>query len=182
MRWRNDPDHFGLITKLIHWAMALLVLGQIALGTELSFMRPGLANLWLYGLHKTGGFVALALILLRLIWHRISPPPLPLGPVEQWTNRLARAIHALIYALLVLIPLSGWIGSSATGIDIMFADTWIVPPIAPVSETLDKAGFLAHWWLTRLLIAALLLHIAGAMKRALSRDGTIRRITSGQKA
>ena len=179
MRWRNDPAHFGLITKGIHWAMALLILGLLALGTELSYMRPGLANLWLYGLHKTCGLIALALVTLRLIWHRISPPPLAIGPVDLWTNRLARAIHTLIYALLILIPLSGWIGSSATGIDIMFADTWVVPPIAPVSEALDKAGFLAHWLLTRLLIAALLLHVAGAVKRALTRDGTIKRMTSG---
>ena len=179
MRWRNDPTHFGLITKLIHWSMALLIVGLLALGTELSYMRPGLANLWLYGLHKTFGLIALALILIRLIWHRISPPPAPVGAIEHWANRLARAIHALIYGLLILIPLSGWFASSATGIDVMFADTWVVPPIAPVSEALDKAGFLAHWWLTRLLMAALLLHIAGALKRAFSRDGTIRRMTSG---
>ncbi|MBC7476835.1 MAG: cytochrome b/b6 domain-containing protein [Pseudorhodobacter sp.] len=75
----NSPTQFGLVSRLIHWAMAALILGMLLLGTRLGEMQPGLANLWLYGLHKTGGFVALSLVVLRVVWHRISPPPAPLG-------------------------------------------------------------------------------------------------------
>ncbi|MBC7480123.1 MAG: cytochrome b/b6 domain-containing protein, partial [Pseudorhodobacter sp.] len=74
MTWVNSPTRFGLVSRLIHWAMAALILGMLLLGTRLGAMQPGLANLWLYGLHKTGGFVALSLVVLRVIWHRISPP------------------------------------------------------------------------------------------------------------
>ena len=180
MAWRNDASSFGLISRTLHWAMAALILSMLALGTTLSQMQPGLSNLWLYGIHKTGGFLALTLVLLRLIWHRISPPPAPLGPPGAWINRVARAVHGLTYVLLVAIPLSGWIASSATGIDILFADRWIVPSIAPVSEQIDHWGFLVHGVLTKTLMGLLTLHVLGALKRALDGDGSLRRMTMGK--
>lgn len=168
-----------MISRVIHWVMALLILGMLVLGTRLSTMQPGLANLWLYGLHKTGGFLALTLLILRLVWHRVSPPPAPLGPPGAWTNRAARVAHRGIYILILAIPLTGWIASSATGIDVMIADRWIVPKIAPVSEAWEYWGFLVHGVLTKVLMAVLALHVLGAAKRGWDRDGTLRRITTG---
>jgi cytochrome b561 len=177
--WRNDPQRFGLISRVIHWAMAVLILGMLVLGTQLSSMQPGLANLWLYGLHKTGGFVALGLVVVRLIWHRISPPPGPMDAPGAWENRAARAVHGVTYVLLLSIPLSGWVASSATGIDVMFADRWIMPPLAPVSEDWERWGFLAHGVLTKILMAVLVLHVLGAVRRGVQHDGTLRRMTIG---
>ena len=179
MIWRNDPTYFGAVSRGLHWSMALLILAMLALGTTLSTLQPGLSNLYLYGLHKTGGFVALALVVARLIWHRISPPPAPTGPPKRWTNRAARATHAATYILLVAIPLSGWIASSATGIDILFAERWTIPPIAPPSEAIDHWGFVAHGLLTKALMGLLALHVTGALTRGIKGDGTLRRMLGG---
>ncbi|MGV8987908.1 MAG: cytochrome b [Cypionkella sp.] len=176
---RNDPAHFGLVSRLIHWAMAVLIVSLLILGTRLHTMQPGLANLWLYGLHKTMGLTALALVLIRLIWHRISPPPAPLGPPLAWETRLAKAVHRLTYALLVLIPLAGWAYASATGLDVLFADRWVIPPIAPVSEAWENATHLAHSVLTKLLMAVLTLHVLGALRRTFAGDGTLTRMLRG---
>jgi cytochrome b561 len=179
MGWRNNPVQFGWVSRAIHWAMALLILAMLALGTTLSNMQPGLSNLYLYGWHKTGGMIALGLVLLRLIWHRISPPPAALGPPKAWANRVARWVHAATYVLLVAIPLSGWVASSATGIDILFAERWTVPPIAPPSESIDHWGFVLHGVLTKALMGLLVLHVLGALARAIKGDGTLRRMTTG---
>ena len=179
MRWRNDPQHFGLVTRLIHWGMALLIVSMLILGTKLAYMRPNLSNLALYGLHKTGGFIALTLVILRLIWHRISPPPAPIGPPNAWNNRAAKVAHRLIYLLLLCIPLSGWVASSATGIDVMFMDLWVIPPIAPVSEAWGHWGFLVHGVLTKALMAVLVLHVLGALKRGIDGDATMQRMIGG---
>ncbi len=179
MQWRNDPQKFGLVTRLIHWGMALLIVSMLSLGTILANMQPNLSNLSLYGLHKTGGFIALTLVILRLIWHRINPPPAPIGPPNAWNNRAAKGAHLLIYLLLLCIPLAGWIGSSATGIDVMFLDRWVIPPIAPVSEAWESWGFLAHRVLTRTLMVVLALHVAGALKRGMDGDATMRRMIGG---
>lgn len=176
---RNDTTRFGLVTRLIHWAMAVLIISLLILGTELSRLQPGLANLWLYGLHKTMGLTAFALVLARLIWHRISPPPAPIGPPKAWETRAAKTVHRLTYALLVLIPLAGWVYASATGLDVMFADRWVVPPIAPVSEAWENAAYLAHKILTKVLIGVLALHVLGALRRAIAGDGTMERMIGG---
>ena len=179
MGLRNGPEEFGLVTRLIHWTMMLLIFGQLALGLRLDSMEPGLANLWLYGLHKTIGFVLLALILLRITWHLASPPPPPMGPRNAafWA---ARAAHWAIYGLVIAIPLTGWAGSSATGIDVVIADRWIVPPLVEASEAGEAFWFGLHDILTKLLMALIALHVLGAVKRQFDGDGTLTRMIRGK--
>lgn len=176
----NTADRFGLISRAIHWVMAVALLSMLVLGSVLVRLQPGLANLWLYGLHKTLGISLLALVLVRLVWHRVSPPPEPIGGVPNWQRSAARWAHRGLYALMLAIPLSGWVASSATGIDVMFADRWVMPPLAPVSEAWEKAGFAVHGLLTKALMAVVVLHVAGAVKRGLASDGTVRRMVSGR--
>lgn len=179
MAWRNDADRFGSVSRAIHWTMAVLILAQVALGLRIADMVPALSTLWLYGLHKTLGLIALALVLARIVWHRISPPPRPLGEPKAWKTIAARAAHAVLYVLMLAIPLSGWIASSATGIDVVIFGSLVLPPIAPVSETWETAGFAVHDVLGKLLMAVVLLHVAGALKRAMAGDGTLGRMLRG---
>lgn len=180
MDWRNGPDSFGIVTRGLHWGMALLVAGMLGLGLRLERMEPALSNLWLYGLHKSIGLTVLALVVIRLVWHRISPPPRPVG--GGWQGIAARVVHGLIYVLLLAMPLSGWIASSATGIDTLFFDLWTVPAITPASAAIEEAGFAVHGAMASLLILLLLLHIAAAFKREVDGDGTLRRMVLGRRA
>lgn len=179
MALRNGPAEFGLVTRVIHWAMMLLVIGQLALGNRIEEMQPGLANLWLYGLHKTVGFAILALILARIGWHIASPPPKPLGPRDAafWA---ARAAHWGFYVLLIAIPLTGWAGSSATGIDTMIADRWTVPPLVAPSAEAEAFWFGLHDILTKVLFGLIVLHMVGALKREMEGDGTLTRMLRGR--
>lgn len=179
MAWRNGPESFGLVTRILHWTMALMVAVMIGLGKRIEAMEPGLSNLWLYSLHKSLGLVVLALVVARLVWHRISPPPRPVG--GGWQALAARIVHAAIYLLLLAIPLSGWIASSATGLDILFLDRWVVPAIAPVSTAIEDAGFEAHEVMANLLLLLLLLHIGAAFKREVDGDGTLKRMVLGRR-
>ena len=179
MVWRNSANGFGLTTRILHWSMMLLILGMLILGNKIADMQPNLSNLYLYGVHKTFGFLVLALTLIRVIWHRISPPPPPVGDAKSWQNRLARLVHVLIYVCLIAVPLSGWIASSATGLDVLLFETIPLPAIAPVSEAWENTGFLAHGLLTKALMALLGAHILGAMLRGVKQDGTIARMING---
>jgi len=161
--------------------MALAIIAMLALGTRIADMQPGLANLWLYSLHKSIGLILLVLVLARLVWHRISPPPAPQGTPGGWTIRLARAAHTAFYLLLLGIPLSGWVASSASGLDVMLFDRWVIPAIAPVSEAWENAGWAVHGALTKVLMGLMLLHVAGALKREMDGDGTLRRMLRGHR-
>lgn len=179
MALRNGPAEFGLVTRVIHWGTVLLVIGQLALGNRIEAMQPGLANLWLYGLHKTLGFAVLTLVLARIAWHVASPPPPPLGPRKAafWG---ARAAHWAFYVLLIAIPLTGWAGSSATGIDVMIADRWTVPPLVAANAEAEAFWFRLHDILTKVLFGLIALHMLGALKREMEGDGTLTRMLRGR--
>jgi cytochrome b561 len=179
MALRNGPEEFGLVTRLIHWTTMLMVIGQLALGLRIADMEPGLSNLWLYGLHKTLGFLVLTLILARIAWHIASPPPHPIGPRNTYFWA-ARAAHWGFYLLLIAIPLTGWAGSSATGIDVMIADRWTVPPLVEASEEAEAFWFGLHDLLTKLLIGLITLHMLAAFQREMAGDGTLTRMIRGR--
>ena len=103
------------------------------------------------------------------------------GP-PAWAMTLARATHRALYALMLAVPLSGWAYASATGLDVLVFGGVRLPAIAPVSEAWEDALHLAHILLTRLMLALILLHVAGALRRALvERDGTLARMTTGRR-
>lgn len=181
MAARNGPDSFGWVSRMLHWLMALGLLGALGFGTYLARIEPSLDTLWMYGAHKSVGITLLALVVLRLAWHRISPPPAALSQgIPGWQVTAARWSHRVLYLLMVLVPLSGWVGSSGTGIPTVIFGQITLPAIAPATEFWDRAGFAAHGLLTKALFALILLHVAGALSHAtLYRDATLRRMIRG---
>jgi len=155
---------------------------MIGLGLTLVSIKPSLSTLWLYALHKSTGLSLLTLVLFRIAWHRISPPPAPLADaaMARWQLRAARWAHVGLYALMLTIPLTGWIASSAAGIDILWWNRITMPRIAPISAAWETGFFLVHKILTRALMALLVLHVAGVAHRALViRDRTLHRMLGG---
>ena len=152
----NGRDEFGLISRSLHWATALLVLAALVLGNRIAHMEVSLSALKFFGYHKTLGVTVLALILLRIVWHLISAPPAPLPHVVPWQDALAKAVHRAFYVLLLAMPLTGWVASSATGIDTVIFGRWTLPAIAPVSETWEEVGFVIHGIIAKLLVAVIL--------------------------
>lgn len=174
------PPGFGRTTRALHWLMAAGILGTFALGTWIARMEVSLATLWLFGLHKTIGISLLALALLRLVWHRLHPPPGPLPGPPAWQMALARATHRALYVLMLAVPIAGWAYASATGLDVLIFNRIVLPPIAPVSEAWENGLHLLHRTLAWTLLALVALHVAGALKRSLgARDGTIARMIRG---
>ena len=171
---------FSPLTRVLHWLMAAGILATFALGAYVARMEVGLSNLWLFGLHKTLGISLLALAAVRILWHALRPPPGPLPGPPEWQMALARATHRALYVLMVAVPLSGWGYASATGLDVLIFNRFVLPPIAPVSEAWEARLLLLHETLTWTLLALVSLHVAGALKRGLiSRDGTIARMIRG---
>ncbi|WP_295073305.1 cytochrome b/b6 domain-containing protein [Tabrizicola sp.] len=178
MALRNGPDEFGLISRLIHWGMALLLISLLALGLRIAAMEPSLSTLWLYGLHKTLGLTALALLLLRVIWHLISPPP---GPqATGWMRLFIKAWHWTLYALMIATPIAGWAGSSASGIDTLYAETFVIPPLVEPNETSEFVWFILHEIFAKTLLGMVIVHMLAALKREMDGDGTLTRMLRGR--
>jgi cytochrome b561 len=172
----NSTVSFGWTSRLIHWSMAIGVLGMLGFGLYIAGMEASLSNIWLYGLHKSIGLILLGGVFLRIGWHAFTPPPRPLDDGIAWHGHVARLVHRTFYVLLFAIPITGWIGSAASGIDVVFLDRFVLPRIAPVSEAWEDTAFAMHAFLTKFLAGLVLLHVGGAILR---RDGTLRRMVTG---
>lgn len=162
---------------LLHWLMAVGVLGQLALGLwmiNLPDEPRGLQAGW-FNLHKSTGIVLLALVLVRLAWRAAHlPPPLP-AAVPRWKRQAAAVTHRLLYLCLLVAPVSGFLGSSFSPYPIRFFGTPLPRWIAPW-EAGKEAMSALHLAAVLLLAALVLLHVAGALSHAIRRDGVFSRM------
>jgi cytochrome b561 len=162
---------------LLHWVVAALVLGMIAFGWLMQEIPkdPIGARANAFNLHKSIGLTVLLLMLARVAW-RISHPAPELPPMPAWQARTARAVHILLYVCLFVQPLTGYLGSAYSGYPVkMFG--MLLPAWAPKSVSIKDAMSVAHLVNSWVLVGALTLHLAGALKHALvDRDGLLGRM------
>lgn len=186
MSLTNTSERYGGVTKTFHWLTALLILTLLPLGwyanqlpyeTDTELARKA----WMFSLHKTLGVAAFFTAALRILWALSQTKPGLLNADKPVESRLAEVVHWLLYGALVIVPLSGWIGHAAAS---GFAPIWWPfgqnLPLVPKSVELEHFCVAVHWVSTRILIASLLLHIAGALKHhVIDRDATLRRMLPG---
>ena len=148
---------------VFHWAIAILILANLPLGifNEQIEAISGSSPMWL---HKSVGLSVLVLSIARLAWrlaHR--PPPLP-ETVDGWRRTASRVVHRLFYALIILVPLTGWIRTSAGSYPLTWYALFDVPKFAIERDTPEaRAAATAHDVLAWSLLALVVLHIAAAL-------------------
>ncbi|MGY6570850.1 MAG: cytochrome b/b6 domain-containing protein [Salinarimonas sp.] len=189
----TDSKHSGTalrfdgVTKAFHWTTAILIVAAFALGlvanawpyddTEQLAMKA-----WLFSAHKTLGVAIFFVSLGRIGWALTHRHPPPLHPQRRLETLAAATVHWALYISLVAVPLTGWIHHAATT---GFAPIWwpfgqTLPFVAQDARVEHTAASL-HLAFTKLLAAAILLHVAGALKHHLiDRDDTLRRMWPGK--
>ena len=182
----NTRTDYGLVAKLLHWTVAALIVGLLALGVYMhelpaSNVDEAARKYWYYSLHKTIGITALLLATIRVLWACIQTSPVPLNSEHHLENLAARTVHWVLYGAIVVMPVTGWLHHAAsTG----FAPIWWpLPqdlPLVAKSERLAIYFSWAHVCTAWLLVLALAMHIAGALKHAfIDRDETLSRMLAG---
>src|SRR3989442_8816697 len=115
MGLRNSTESYGIIAQAFHWLVALLVLAQLGIGLYAANLPVSLARLRWLSHHKSLGLAILALVLLRLGWRALNPPPRLPGSMPRWERPAAPATHPLFFLLLLLAPLARWLFSPGAG-------------------------------------------------------------------
>jgi cytochrome b561 len=155
---------WDMVARALHWLIALLVFVQIPLGWTAAVWELSPAKLDLFVWHKSLGVLVLVLMALRIGWrvtHRPSRWPAAMGRCERIAAVLT---HAMLYLLLVLLPVTGWIVNAAAGVP--FSIFWRVPLPAIVGpdEALAETFARVHLGLSLALFALLALHIVAALR------------------
>jgi cytochrome b561/polyisoprenoid-binding protein YceI len=170
---------YSVVAILLHWAIALALAFQLALGFSMPKDERGFA---LFQLHKSVGITILLLTLARLAWRLTHRPP---AAVEGGFNGfLAKAVHTLLYVFMVAMPLTGWAVVSTSRIQVPTLFWGAIPwPHLPISNALHDLAEEGHELLAWIGIALILLHVAGALRHQfLLKDGLLRRMGPGGSA
>ncbi len=170
-------QQYAQMTRLLHWIVALMVLATMPIGVAM--LQEGIQRStqdFLFILHKNGGVIILLLVLLRIIWRVVTPTPALPTSVPHWQQRVAAAVQAALYALLLIMAISGYVRVRAGGFPVEMLDAVGMPTLVPRSETLADRAQAIHATARFPLAALILLHIAAGLKHAFARDGVFSRI------
>ena len=178
----TTPQRYRAPAIALHWLVAILVAAQFALGWWMQGIakQPVGPRVDAYNLHKSIGLTILALMIVRIAW-RITHPPPALPAMPRWQAGLARATHLLLYVLLVVHPLAGYLGSAFSGYPVKYFGL-VLPSWAPQSVPLKDFMSAAHLATSWLIAAAVLLHLLGVAKHAIvDRDALLARMLPFQR-
>ncbi len=186
---RNTRTTYGTVAITLHWIIAALIIGMLGVG--LYMVRQPLfepSTFTLYQLHKSVGFVVLALVALRILWKITSITPELPTEIPLWEKLAAHLGHFSLYVLMFLMPLSGWllVSSSPLGLPSVFFNLFEIPHL-PIPEFLGQKAQVStfvtavHGWAAYVLIAVILVHIGAALKHYfLSKDKVLQRMLSSK--
>ncbi|MBL1141906.1 MAG: cytochrome b [Proteobacteria bacterium] len=178
MNIANTKNSYGIISILIHWIMAVLIVGLFILGiymVDLDYYSKwyNAAPWW----HKSFGLLVSALLLFRIVWVINTIRPAPLDSYKSWEIKVARITHYSFYILLFVICISGYLISTAKGAAIEFFSLIDVPAIISFSkQQADIAGEI-HEIAAYIMAFLFLLHVCATFKHHfIDKDMTLLRI------
>lgn len=181
MRLNNTTSSYGWVSIILHWLLALVLLGLFFSGVWM--VDLDYYSTWYHQapwIHKSIGVLAVSLMLFRLVWNIKNKTPQGLD--SPALNRVAHAVHHTLYLLVIVLGVSGYLIATAEGDSISVFDWFEVQAlITPFEGQADLAGWL-HEWLAYSLIALVVLHVLAALKHHFfTQDLTLKRMLKPQK-
>lgn len=176
----GKPIRHGPVTQALHWITVLVFIVLVYLAMVMTDLPTGFEKFKLYNWHKSLGLTVLALMLARLAWRRISPPPPLPGSLSALERRLANGAHHLLYTLVILQALIGIGHSWVADFPILIYGLFSLPnPLGPVPAA-GPALAEAHHFLGWGIVGLILLHAAAALRHHfLLKDEILARMVPG---
>jgi cytochrome b561 len=180
---RNTRERWGSVSIGLHWTIALLVLFvQVPAGLTMEAVGQGTLQNVLYNVHKTTGLTIFVLAVVRLGWRFAHPVPALPADLPGWQATIARTTHALLYFLLFLMPISGFLYTALGGFPVPLLGLYDLASLVPENKPLSEVFKGVHLTLQYVLYAVVALHVGGALQHHLvRRDWVLRRMLSSRR-
>ncbi len=178
---RGSDSRYGPVSRSLHWVVALLTIALVPLGWYM--IRLDYYDPWSHDaleIHKGLGMVVLLLASIMISWQiarRGTRTPVSRKP---WEALAAKFAHYLLYAMMLVVPATGYIVSTSAGAGVSVFGLFEVPAVLPKSVPLRDAAIAMHYYFAYVGVALIALHVAGAFKHHfIDRDDTLRRMFRG---
>lgn len=173
---QTAAQRYSRVAIFLHWTSAVLIAVLIGLGWYMLSIEGQPGSAWYFDLHKSLGITFALLVGLRVAWRmRHAPGSLP-ATLRAWQARAAKLSHAALYILMILLPITGYLGALFGGSGVAFFDV-ATPGWAARNDTLKEQFLAVHSALAWTLVVLIGLHIVAALKHLLiDKDGVFQRI------
>jgi len=167
---------YGLPAIWLHWIIAVLIVGLIALGWYMMSVEHQPGTRWLFDLHKSLGITVFSLIVLRILWRASHPPEGLPDSVPAWQAKASTLIHWALYACMIVMPVTGYLGAAHQKTPPTFfglpLPMWVTP-----NHALAERFFTIHAVVAWALVVLIALHVAAGLKHLLiDRDRVFHRM------
>ncbi|OMG55285.1 cytochrome b [Azonexus hydrophilus] len=170
-------NHYTATAKALHWLMALMLFAMLALGFYMQGLPLSPEKLQLYSWHKWAGVTIFLLVLFRLAWRFTHRPPALPASMPKLMQLAAHAGHLALYGLMLAIPLSGWLMSSAKGFQTVWFGVLPLPDLLTKDKALGDLLQTVHVSLNLLLLVVVAGHVGAALKHHfIDRDDILTRM------
>ena len=182
---KSDATHWGSLAKFFHWTTVIAILVQATIGLIMVELPKRPSTIPVYTFHKSLGLTIFAFALLRLLWRAFDAHPGYPATMPRWQVTGARAGHALLYTLIFLVPLSGWLFDSAAALrPLHWFGLFQVPSLtggrADSIKDFAEALHITLFWILATVAAG---HAAAALWHQFhDRDDILRRMLPGRRA
>ena len=176
---RNAVPTIGYTRTAItlHWLIALLIFSAFPLGIYMADLPFSPGRLKLYSYHKWIGVTVFLLALSRLAWRWTHPAPPPPAGMPAWQRIASVAAHHLLYVLILAVPISGWLMSSAKGFQTVYLGIIPLPDLLTKDKEIGDMMATVHQVLNFTMAALVITHVAAALKHyVVDRDEVLGRM------
>jgi cytochrome b561 len=177
----DSESRYGLVLRALHWAIAFLIIALIPLGwymVRLDYYDP-----WSYDaleIHKELGMVVLLLASIMGAKQIAQRTTVIAKPRKQWEALAAKITHYLLYALMLVVPATGYMISTSAGAGVSVFGLFEVPAVLPKSVPLRDAAISVHYYVAYAGVGLIAFHIAGALKHHfIERDDALKQMFRG---
>jgi cytochrome b561 len=178
-----DAVVYSVSARVLHWFTAVLVLITIPAGIAMANIGAGPLQNFLFDLHRSIGVLLIPVILLRLAYRLHDPPPPLPADIPAIQQFAASVVHVALYALLIVQPIVGWIGTSAFRAPIIVFWLFELPPIWPENRAFSDQAFQVHRVVAYLIVLLLCAHIGAALfHHFVRRDRVLLRMWSASRS
>lgn len=177
MNLRDPIPRYTGFAIALHWLIAIAIAGTFVLGMTMYDLPLSPQKLKLYSWHKWAGVTIFLCVVLRLGWRLRHRPPPPPAAMPAWQRQAAAATHWLLYLLMLAVPLSGWLMSSAKGFQTVWFGVLPLPDLLDKNKELGELLFRIHQLLNYSMAALVALHLGAALKHHwVDRDDVLARM------
>ncbi|MGL5720290.1 MAG: cytochrome b [Alphaproteobacteria bacterium] len=173
----NTLDQWGLVSKLFHWVMGVLLISMLGAGLWMEQLPPSDMKWFVYGIHKSTGLMLLLVVVLRLGWRLMHKIPAYPTDMPCYQKSLSSLTVWALYGLMFAMPVTGFVMSAFGGHPVPFFGLFTISAVAEGPTAIGSLSHQLHTVLGWSFVALLVLHVLGALYHHwIRRDALLRRM------